>query len=116
MTGDVADLLLEHQFGRAAAVEDREQHGRADRRMAGEGKLRRGRENAYTGAVGGDGRWRHKNGFGVIELTRDRLHGGGVQPIRIEHDGERIAGEFLLREDIEGEEAAFHGNLTRAKA
>ena len=44
----------------------------------------------------------------MIEFARDRLHRVGVEPVRLEHDRQRIAGKFPFREHVEREEAAFH--------
>ena len=42
-------------------------------------------------------RRQHEHGLGMVELARDRLHRGGVEALRVEHDRERIAGEAPCR-------------------
>jgi hypothetical protein len=43
-----------------------------------------------------------------IELARDRLHRGGVEPFRFEHYSERVSGETPVGEHIERNETAAH--------
>jgi hypothetical protein len=50
----------------------------------------------------------------VVELARDRLHRRRVERLRVEHDGERIAGEAPVGEHVEGGEAPAHPNLLGA--
>ena len=107
------DLFFQREVARPAAVDASEQHRGADRRMTGEGKLARRREDAQLGAVRLVGRRKHEHGFGEIELARDRLHRGGVEPVGIEHDGERITGKAPGREHVERDEAAAHERLLR---
>ena len=87
----------------------RQEHRGTDRRVAGERELARRREDADAGPVAGLVRRQHEHGLGQIELASDRLHGGGVEPGGLQHDGERIAGEAAIGEHIEGGEASPHG-------
>ena len=54
------------------------------------------------------GRRQHKHRLRKIEFARDRLHRGGVKPVGVENDRERIAGEALRREDIERDKTPAH--------
>ena len=74
--------------------------GGAERRMAGEGQLPAGRENANARRVTGAGRRQHEHRLREIELARNRLHFRAAQPVRSEHDGERIAAERPLCENV----------------
>ena len=65
----------------------------ADRRMPGEGKLLRGREDADAGGMRGVLSGADEDRLRQIELARDRLHRRVIEAIGIEHDGQRISGE-----------------------
>ena len=82
----------------------REQHRGADGRVAGERQFACGREDAQPRAVAGILRRQHEHRLGMIELARDRLHCGGVEPCGIEHDGERIAGKAPIGKHVERRE------------
>ena len=110
----VADLFFQNEFSLAAAVEQRKQNRGADRRMTRKRHLGSRIEDADRGAISSVGRREHEYGFGIIEFARDRLHRVGFEACRLKHNGERISGKFLFREHVEGEEAAFHCDLTRA--
>ena len=45
----------------------------------------------------------HRRGFGKgqVELARDRLHAGAVEPIGVEHDGRRIALQRRFGEHVD---------------
>ena len=86
-----------------------EQHRRPDRRMAGEGQLAAGREDAQARAVPRLVGRQHEHGLGQVELAGDRLHRRGVEPFGIEHHRERVAGERPIGEHVEGDEASGHG-------
>ena len=106
------DLLLEGEgdIARLARqIEEAEQHRRADRRVAGEGQLPPGREDAQRGAVAGILGRADEHRLGEVELARDRLHAAIIEALGIEHHGELVAGERLAREHIERVEAAGHG-------
>ncbi len=45
-------------------------------------------------------------------LARDGLHRGSVEPVRLQHDGERIAGKAFPGEHVECHELAAHPVLT----
>jgi hypothetical protein len=111
--GDVADPLLEHdphvlprQQVRLADMS--EQRRRSNRWMAGERQFSRRREDPEACRIGGSPRIEDEYGFGQVELGRDRLHGGIVEAFGVEHDGERIAGERRLGEDVERKEPPRH--------
>lgn len=53
-------------------------------------------------------RRQHEYGFRQIELASDGSHARGIESVRIEYHGERIAGERLIGEDVEREIAALH--------
>ncbi len=103
---DDADLLLQHDQrvagcrgpGRAQLGQQR---AGSDGGMTGEGKLGRGREDAHARGVRGILRLQDEGGLRQVELARDRLHAAGIQAVRVEHDGERIAAEALAGEHVE---------------
>ena len=110
---DVADLLLQHQpqiLGgehlRRAQMGD--QRRRADRRMTGERQLVAGGEDANGRRVDRIARLEHEHGLGQIELAGDRLHARVVEPVGVEHDGERIAAERRIGEHVEQAIGAGH--------
>ena len=43
------------------------------------------------------------------------LHLLGAQTSRIEHDSERIAAEFAIGKDIDGDEIKMHGGTLRSR-
>ena len=43
----------------------------------------------------------HEDGFRQVELARDGLHLGVGEAIGIQHDGQRIAGETAIGENVE---------------
>ena len=59
-------------------------------------------------------RLQHEHGLGQVELARDRLHARAVQPVGVEHDGQRIAGEARVGEDVEDVELQLHRALLPA--
>ena len=93
-----------------AAIEMGQQHRGPDRRMAGERQFARRREDAQAarGASGSSG-GKHEHRFGQIELARDRLHGGGVEPAGSSTTASGLPAKRLRGEDVEREEAAAHG-------
>lgn len=103
-----ADFLLKHELARLAAVEDAEQHRRAHRRMAGERKFAFGGEDAAARPVLAFLRRQHEHRLRQVELVGNRLHRLGIEAVRLEHDGERIAGEAAVGEDVKCEIAALH--------
>lgn len=50
--------------------------------------------------MGGVGGCRDENRFRQVHLARDGLHGHIVKCIRTKHDGKRVPGQLLAREDI----------------
>jgi hypothetical protein len=51
--------------------------------------------------MGGALRLQHEHRLGEIELARDRLHAARVEPVGLQHHGERIAAEALVGEHVE---------------
>ena len=82
-------------------IEKRQKNRRSDRRMAGEGQFAPGREDADIGPLSRIRRRKDEHRLGQIELARDRLHAVRIEPLGVQHDGERIAGEAIGRENIE---------------
>ena len=82
--------------------------GGADIGMAGEGHLGLGREDADLGGVGGVPGWQHEGRFGQVELGRDGLHPLTRQSLGIGDDGQRVAPELAVGEDVDGDEIEFH--------
>ena len=80
----------------------RQHEGRADIGMAGERHLGLGREDADLGGVGRVLRRQHEGRLGEVELGGDRLHLLGGQALGIGHDGQRIAAESAVGEDVDG--------------
>src|SRR5262249_25769341 len=72
-------------------------------------------ENANARAVSGVGRREHEHRLGVVELARDRLHRRRVEGLRVEHDGERIAGKAPVGEHVERGESPAHESLPCAR-
>jgi hypothetical protein len=83
--------------------------------MAGERQLPRRREDAKPRAMLRIVRRKREHRFRKVELARDRLHRGGVEPRGFEHDSQRIAGEALCGEHVQREEAAAHDGLTAVR-
>jgi len=79
--------------------------------MAGERQLPRRGEDAQPRAVPRIGRREHKDGLGMAELARDRLHGVPLEPLRLEHHRERIAGKAPVGEHVERREPSAHESL-----
>jgi hypothetical protein len=108
--GHDPDLLLQAEGAGIApgGLLQGQQHRCAHRRVAREGQLPAGGEDAQARPVAGLGGRQHEHRLGQVELPRDGLHGGRVEAVRIEHHGERVAGEPVLGEHVEGDEAARH--------
>ena len=60
------------------------------------------------GGVGGVLRRQHESRLGEVELGGDRLHLLRGQAFGVGHDGQGIAAEFPVGEDVDGLEGAFH--------
>ena len=83
----------------------REHPARADGRVAGERHLARGGEDAHaSGALRPRGR-QEEGRLREVHLARDRLHLGAAEPLRVEDDGQRIAAEDTVGEDVDLREA-----------
>jgi hypothetical protein len=77
--------------------------GERDRGMAGQRYLAVRGEVAgpHVGATGGAaGRAQGEGGLGQVHLAGDRLHGGLVERIGVEHHGAGVAGEAMAGERI----------------
>ena len=99
---DDADLFFEHDrrsclpISLGRALLGQEHHG-TDRGVAREGQLAPGREDPEPCRVDGVARRQDEHGLGQVEFARDRLHAVRVEPVGIEHDGERIARQRPFR-------------------
>ena len=79
--------------------------------MTGERKLDRRREDPDpdVGIVGG--RREDENGLGEVRLAGDRLHVDLAQVAAVREDGDRVAGQRLVGEDVGDDVAkAAHGS------
>ena len=83
--------------------------GRAQGRVAGEGQLGEGGEDAQAPGVGGEIRRVYKDGFGEVELPCDSLHQRRIEAAGSGKHGELVAAEELPGEDISGVEWIAHG-------
>jgi hypothetical protein len=109
--GHHANRLLEPEDGRVEAagpVVEGEQNRSADGGMTGERKLPRRREDAQAGAVTLVLRRQDEDRLGEVELARDPLHALGIEAISVEHHGQGVSGQGLVRENVEGDETAAH--------
>jgi len=98
-----ADAEAEHE-ALALRVDDagsRESERAADRRMAGHRQLFRGREDAHPHVGATLLRGQHERRLREVHLLGDRLHRVGRQPAAVEEDGELIAAEEMIGEDVE---------------
>ena len=106
-------LLKNHSIARdgpRGAGRGADKHeGGADVRMAGKRQLGARGKNANLRRIGSILRRQHEGGFGKIEFRRDRLHLCRREAARVRHDGERIAAELPIGEDVDGGEIEFHG-------
>ncbi len=89
----------------------REQDRGADGRMAGEGQLALRREDAHARRVRRVLRLQHEDRLGQVQLARDRLHLLGVERIGIADDGQRIAAEAAIGEDVERVQRQRHASI-----
>jgi hypothetical protein len=105
---DQARLLLEHEAV-AGPAHPRQHEGGPDIGMAGERHLRLRREDADAGGVRRIGGRQHEGRLGEIELGGDGLHLLGSRGLGHRDDGQRIAAELAVGEDIDGLEGNFHG-------
>ena len=109
VTTHEADLLLQDQILRLpVAARQGDYNCGAHGRMAGEGQLRRRREDVQMCRMRRISRGKDEHGFRQAELPRDRLHAGCIKVFAPANDRERVAGEALVREDIEGGEMQLH--------
>ncbi len=111
--GHQPGLLLEDQpvAGHRPAVAGAgagQHEGGADIGMAGEGHLGLGREDADLGGVGRVLGRQHEGRLGQVELGCDGLHPLARQALCIGDDGQRVAPELAVGEDVHGDEVEFH--------
>src|SRR5205814_1586796 len=86
---------------------------RADIGMAGKRHLGAWRENAHRRGVRRIFRGQHEGGFRKVELRGDGLHLLCRKPFRVQHNGERIAAELTVGEDVDGDEIQLHGRSSQ---
>jgi hypothetical protein len=86
----------------------------AEHRMAGERQLRRGREDANARMRVVLGR-EHEDGLGVVHLLRELLHQVVVDVATVGEDGQLVAGQRLVGEDVGNDvaERSHTGSLRR---
>jgi hypothetical protein len=82
--------------------------GATDGRMTGERQLFPRREDTHVCGVVGIGGCAEEDRLGEIELARDGLHLRVAEIVRVPDDGERIAGEARVGEDVVGGELEWH--------
>jgi hypothetical protein len=105
LTADKTNLFLQDQSSRLRRiVQEPKQSRGADRWMAGERQLRCRREDAQARGVRRIGCGKDKDCFRQAKLARDGLHALRIEAFAILNDRERVAGEALTGEDIEGGE------------
>ncbi len=110
---DRTDLLLEDEHDLAPGtvatrrLEAEDRRG-ADGRVAGEGELAPGREDADRTGVDRVGGGPDEDRLRQVQLGRDGLHAGIVEPVAVEDDGERIALQRAAGEDVEDGITAGH--------
>ncbi len=78
----------------------RERERAADRRMAGHRQLLARREDAHADVGARRLGRQHERRLGEVHLLGDRLHRLGRQPAAVEEDGELIAAEEMVGEDV----------------
>jgi AMMECR1 domain-containing protein len=76
--------------------------------MAGEGELLSGREDPHSISASVVRAASDESRFREVRLQSDGLHGVRVEVIRLENNGELIAGVETPREDIENVEPVAH--------
>src|SRR5471032_2143274 len=76
--------------------------------MPGERYFAARRKDSHPGRVSGIARRQYKCSFAIPEFGCDRLHLVRRQTFSIQHDSDRIALEFLVREYICGDIATVH--------
>src|SRR5580704_6938134 len=84
--------------------------------MASQLQLFAGGEDAQLGKSAFVGRLLHEDGFGEVHLARDGLHLVVRKAVAVGENGERIAFETRISEDVESVEAMFHWIVSRAGA
>ena len=98
-----ADALFERERLRSGGhpAEMRERPRGTDRRMTGERKLVKRSEDAHTRNALRSRRRQEERRLGEIHLASDRLHFGVVESGSVEKDGERVAAEDPVGEDVD---------------
>ena len=79
--------------------------------MTREGQLHRGREDPQLPGVAGIVRRQDEHGLREAQLAGDPLHGVVGEPPAVWEDGQGIASEGAVGEDVGGQEAAAHSPL-----
>ena len=81
--------------------------------VSDEGRFLAGVEEPQTHIVVGGGRGGYERHFGVREFTCNRRQSGVIEPISIEDDGGRVAGEAGASEcvDLKYTQAYLHGGV-----
>ena len=85
----------------------------ADIGMPGERQFGARREDAHLRGVCLLARWQHEGCLGEVELTGDGLHLRAAQSLAIRDDRERIAAEFAVGKDVDGDERDLHWHPIR---
>jgi hypothetical protein len=80
----------------------------ADVGMAGERQFGARRENANLRGVRRILRRQHEGGLGEVELAGDGLHLRAGQRRCVGNDGQRIAAEFAVGKDVDGDKRNLH--------
>jgi hypothetical protein len=88
-----------------------ENEGGPDIRMTGEGQFRARRENSDLRGMRGILRRQNECDLRQIELGGDGLHLIGAEAAAVGHDRQRIAAEFSIGEDVNGDEFNLHRRL-----
>jgi hypothetical protein len=108
---DEAGLLLERhrhrRIERSELARPGQGKGRPDVRVPGEGDLHRRREDAHPAGVAGFGR-QHEGALGEVELAGDLLHPRLGKAAGVGQDGQRVAAERAIGEDVADEVPVAH--------
>jgi len=73
--------------------------------MAGKGKLGAGGEDPRPCDAVASSRWQQKDRLGEVHLAGDGLHLPARQLAGVEEDGQRVAAEDVIGEDVDLHEA-----------
>ena len=81
---------------------------RPERRVAGEGQLPPGREDPHPVVGAGLRRREHERRLRQVRPVGDPLHRGVVEPVAVEHDGDRVPAERHLGEHVDLPKPPLH--------